>query len=426
MREIKIAFLGLGNVGCGVYNVLEKNARIIKHRDDVTFDIKKILVRDTRKERGVQPKSGVLTSSFDEILLDPEIEIVVEFMGGIEPASEYVERLLRAKKTVVTANKDMIANCWPQLEQAAKESGSGLYYEASVGGGMPIIRTLTHSMQANRLHKVMAIINGTTNHILTSMSEKGLSYQDALSDAKKLGLAEPDPTNDVKAYDAMYKMSILSSLAFHAKVPVEKIYREGIDRIMRQDVEQGHAFGFELKLLGIAKREEDTIDVRVHPVFIDKNHPLAAVRESYNAVFLEGDAIGPFMLYGRGAGANPTASAIISDLIIAAKTEAHHYTTFDNTDEVAKEITFEDNWVCKYYLRVQVKDKPGVLASIAQVLAKHDVSVESVLQRQVNEESVPVIFITHESREKSIQDAVDDINRLDDIIQVASIIRVER
>ena len=236
----------------------------------------------------------------------------------MEPALEYVEALLKAGKTVVTANKELLANNWPRLEQAARSSGAGLYYEAAVGGGIPIIRTINNSLQANKINMLMGIINGTTNYILTKMSDAKLSYQDVLQEAMTKGIAEPDPTNDVEGYDAVYKLSILSSLAFHAKVPPEKIYCEGITNIESIDIAFGQQLGYEIKLLAIGKRSGYEIETRVHPTFIPHEHPLSSVRDSYNAIFLNGDAVEDLMLYGRGAGAKPTASAVISDMIYAS------------------------------------------------------------------------------------------------------------
>ncbi len=421
-----IAFLGAGTVGSGVYRVLEENKAVISHRDGVEFDVKKILVNNINKKREIEFCEDVLTTDFSEILNDEDISIVCEFMGGIHPALEYVEALLKASKTVVTANKELLANYWPRLEHAAISSGAGLYYEAAVGGGIPIIRTINNSLQANKINKLIGIINGTTNYILTKMSDDKRTYSDVLEEAKKLGLAEPDPTNDVEGYDALYKLSILSSLAFHAKVPPEKIFLEGITKIESIDIEFGKQLGFELKLLAIGKRKGYEIETRVHPTFISQSHPLSAVRDSYNAIFIDGDAVENLMLYGKGAGARPTASAIISDIIYAAKALKHHYTSFGNIDEVDKEITFCDDWESKYYMRIQSKDEPGVLSIVSGKLGKHGVSLESVIQRgnDINN-VVPVIFLTHSTTEKAMMAAVQEIRHIPEIDKIGSIIRVE-
>lgn len=421
-----IALLGVGTVGTGVYEILNNNKKIISNRDNIEFDIKKILVRDTKKRRETSYEEDVLTDSFDEILNDKEIELVGEFMGGIRPALQYVEKLLLAGKTVVTANKELLANHWPRLEEAAKKSGAGLYYEAAVGGGIPVIRTINNSLQANKINKVMGIINGTTNYILTKMSDDGTPYQEVLRAAQMRGLAEPDPTADVEGLDAMNKLSILSSLAFHSKVPIEKIYTEGITEIQNIDIEFGKQLGYGIKLLAIGKRCGNDIEARVHPTFIPVNHPLASVRDSYNAIFIQGDAVGNLMLYGRGAGAEPTASAIISDMIYATNTKEHQYTTFGNKDEVSPKIEFKDDWQCKYYMRLLAKDEPGVLSVVAGILGKHDVSLESVMQKKYENKSiVPVIFITHMTNEKAMIAAANEIKDIKEVESIGSIIRVE-
>jgi homoserine dehydrogenase len=421
-----IAFLGVGTVGSGVYRVLKNNSEVISHRDGVCFEIKKILVSNVKKKRDIDFPDGVLTESFEEILNDKNITMVAEFMGGVMPALEYVEALLKAGKTVVTANKELLASYWPRLEQAAKSSGAGLYYEAAVGGGIPIIRTINDSLQANKINQLVGIINGTTNYILTKMSDEKRTYDDVLKESMQQGIAEPDPTNDVEGYDAMYKLSILSSLAFHAKVPPEKIFVEGITGIESIDIEFGQQLGYEIKLLAIGKRKGYEIEVRVHPTFIQHEHPLSSVRDSYNAIFVNGDAVGNLMLYGKGAGAEPTASAIISDLIYASKYIKHRYTSFGNIDSLSKDIEFSDDWKSKYYMRIQSKDEPGVLSMVSGKLGKHGVSLESVIQRgnAVNN-VVPVIFLTHETNEKAMMAAAQEISHIPEIDKIGSIIRVE-
>lgn len=421
-----IAFLGVGTVGSGVYQVLKENESVISHRDGVEFFIKKILVNDLRKKRDIDFGSNVLTSDFEEILNDSEITVVGEFMGGVNPALEYVEALLKAGKTVVTANKELLANNWPRLEQAAISSGAGLYYEAAVGGGIPVIRTINNSLQANKINSLIGIINGTTNYILTKMSDEKRTYEDVLEEAMQLGIAEPDPTNDVEGYDAVYKLSILSSLAFHAKVPPESIYSEGITQIENIDIEFGKQLGYELKLLAIGKRTGYEIEARVHPTFIPREHPLSSVRDSYNAIYINGDAVDNLMLYGKGAGAKPTASAIISDMIYAARMPKHHYTSFGNIDEVSDEITFSNDWKTKYFMRIQSKDEPGVLSIVSGKLGKHGVSLESVIQRgAAHNNVVPVIFLTHETNEKAMMAAAQEISHVPEIDKIGSIIRVE-
>lgn len=423
--NVNIAFLGLGRIGCGVYGVLSGGRDALEHRENITFTVRRALVRDVNKPRAVTAPEGVLTDRFEEILHDPQIRVVAEFMGGVEPACGYIEALLRAGKSVVTANKEVVAQRWHILEAAAREGGAGLYIEASVCGGIPVIRTITDSLQANDIRSVMGIINGTTNHILTQMSEHGRSYEEALREAQAIGLAEPDPRNDAEGFDAAYKLSILSSLAFHARVPVDRIYREGITRLTPRDIRYGREMGYAAKLLAIGKKRGAAIEVRVHPTFIPEKHPLSAVRGAYNAVFFQGDAVGNLMLYGQGAGDLPTASAIVSDLVAAAKNTRHRYNTFRNEERPAPELVFDDNWKTKYFLNVEAYDRPGVLAAIAGILARHRVSVASLIQKGYGAEAVPLLFVTHQTPEQSMMSAVREVEALPDIVKVSALIRVE-
>ena len=424
--KVNVAMLGIGNVGTGVYKTLLENHNIIHHRDDVEFNISKIMVRSIEKARDEIIPKEVLTTDFNDILNDDSITLAVELMGSVEPTLSYVTQLLKKGVSVVSANKDMISQHWPLLESCAKQGNSGLYYEASVGGGIPIIKTFIDSLQSNKIEKICAIINGTTNYILTKMSEDSLPFEDVLKDAQEQGLAEPDPTSDIEGYDAKYKLSILSSLAFHCKIPVSEIYCEGITNIKVDDIVYGKEFGYTIKLLAIGKRKGKDIEVRVHPAFIPERHPLASVRDAYNAVFIEGNAVGELMLYGKGAGASPTASAIISDMVVASQTEKHKYTTFENTETPSSEINFVDNWLGEYYVRLTVPDKPGVLASVAAIFAKHNISLESLVQKSRGHAEVPIIFITHTAHEKDIKNALQEMKDTNAIVDVDSLIRVER
>ncbi|MBN2879927.1 MAG: homoserine dehydrogenase [Clostridia bacterium] len=424
--KVNVAMLGMGNVATGVYKTILQNKDIILHRDNVEFNIVKILVKSLDKERDPAIPSEILTDDINEIINSDSIYLVVELMGNINPTLEYVSALLEKGISVVSANKDMISQHWPHLEACAKEGGSGLYYEASVGGGIPIIKTFLDSLQSNKIKKLCAIINGTTNYILTKMTDDAVPFETALNVAQEKGLAEPDPTSDVEGYDAKYKLSILASLAFHSKIPVSKIYCEGITGILPQDIQYGKNFGYIIKLLAIGKREGNDIEVRVHPAFIPERHPLASVRDAYNAIFIEGDAVGQLMLYGQGAGASPTASAIISDMIVASQTAIHKYTTFENVDVPSSQITFIDNWTCEFYIRLIVTDEPGVLSKVAAIFAKHSISLESVVQKSIGHSEVPIIFITHRAKEKDVKNALSEMKASGAIIDIASLIRVER
>ncbi len=323
MEKIVVGFLGCGNIGCGVYKLLETYGAQIEENEGVGFEVRKILVRSLNKSRAWAIPSTLLTDHPEDVLDNPEIDMVMEFMGGEQPAASYMVRALENGKCVITANKMALATHWTQIVRAAREHAAGLYYEASVCGAVPIIRAINGSLQANRISSVMGIINGTTNYILTRMANEGAAYADVLADAQRLGLAEPDPTADVEGYDAAYKLSILSTLAFHRHVPVEHVYREGITGITPLDVQCGKEFGLTLKLLAVAKEENGEIQARVHPTFVPNSHPLANVNDAFNAVFVKGHACGEMMFYGRGAGDLPTASALVSDLICAAKAKRH-------------------------------------------------------------------------------------------------------
>lgn len=427
MVEIKIGLLGFGNVGTGVFKIIEENGDEIFHREGFKIKVERILVRNVNKHRHISADTSLFTTNIDDIINNPEISIVAEFIGGTEPAKEYILAALENKKTVVTANKELMARHWPELEKAARRNMVGLYYEASVAGGIPIIKVMNESLQANKVEGVMGIINGTTNYILTKMSEEGRAFSDVLAEAQQLGYAEPDPTADIEGYDAMYKLSILSSIAFHARVHVENIYREGITGITVEDIAYGKELGYSIKLLAIAKKQGACVEVRVHPTFIPVNHPLASVRDSFNAIFIRGDAVGNLMLYGRGAGDLPTGSAIVSDIISACHLEnKHRYTTFYNEDRISSEVRFNNDWETEFFIRFTVNDKPGVLAKIAGIFSKYEVSIASVIQKDRNGGAVPLIFVTHRAKEQSLKKAMDDISNERDVIRVENIIRVER
>ena len=422
MKNINIAVMGMGTVGSGVYKVIELEKKNIEHKEGLSLNVKKVLALDYSIPIPEEKKA----KDINEIVNDPDISVVVEVMGGIEPARTFILQVLKSGKTVVTANKELIARNWPELEKQAKETGAGLYFEASVGGGIPILRTVYDSLQANSIHSIYAIINGTTNYILTKMSDEGMDFDEVLKEAQELGYAEANPTNDVDGFDAMYKLSILSSLAFHARIPVEFIYREGIRRITKEDIAYGKELGFEIKLLAIGKKGDNKIEVRVHPTMIPKGHPLATVKGSFNAIFLDGSAVGELMLYGKGAGDMPTASAIVSDIIYSCNISKHKYVTFVNENQVSQAITFENNWQTEFFVRINVQDKPGVLAKIAGIFGKYGVSLQSVIQKGAEGGVVPLILVSHKAREISLKQALDEINLLEEVIEIANYVRVER
>ncbi len=424
MKEIVIGFLGCGNVGGGVWELLQGFAPEIAHRDHVKIRVKKVLVRDVNKARSCSVPREVLTDNPNDVLFDPEITLVAEFLGGEQPATEYMLTALKNGKTVVTANKVAVALNWHRLQEAAQRSHVGLYFEASVCGAIPIISTLMTPLQANRIDRLMGIINGTTNYILSRMYENGEDYQLVLQDAQKLGLAEPNPASDVEGMDAAYKLSIMSSLAFHARVPYKKVYREGITEITAMDISCGKEMGYVLKLLAIGKREGNTIEVRVHPTFLPKEHPLSRVDGSFNAVYLHGHACKEMMLQGRGAGDMPTASAVVGDILHAVTVDVHVHPTFANRAEPDVTLDFTDNWTSKYFIRVSAIDAPGVLASVAGCFAKENVSIATMMQKDAVEDGrVPLIFITHATQEQSMLAALKHLDP--SLCKLESMIRVE-
>ena len=424
MKEVVIGFLGCGNVGGGVWNLLENFRKEIAHRDHLSIRVKKVLVRNPDKARSCDVPRELLTTMVEDVVADPEISIVVEFMGGEQPATEYMLQALRAGKTVVTANKVAVALNWHRLQAAAQDHHVGLYYEASVCGAIPIIDALMHSLQANRISHMMGIINGTTNYILSRMYENGEDYKDVLGDAQRLGLAEPNPAADVEGYDAAYKLSIMASLAFHARVPFSKIYVEGITKLTAMDIACGKDMGYVLKLLAVAKRDGDNIQVRVHPTFLPKAHPLSQVNGSFNAVYLHGHACQEMMLQGRGAGDMPTASAVVSDILHAAAADIHMHPTFANTADADATLTFDDNWECQYFIRLAAADRPGVLAQVAGWLAAEGVSIATMLQKgKTDDDRVPLIIVTHAAHEQDLKRALAAFDPA--VCTVESMIRVE-
>ena len=423
MRTITVGFLGCGNIGCGVWKLLREFGEELTHRSGVSFDIRRILVRNVNKVRDEAVPSELLTTDPGLVTDDPEIEMVLEFMGGEEPATRYMLRALEMGKTVVTANKMALALNWHLLQEAAEKHGAGLYYEAAVCGAIPVIRTTIDSLMSNRIETLMGIVNGTTNYILTRMSQEGSAYEDVLRDAQRLGLAEPDPTSDVEGFDAAYKLSILSSLMFHARVPFGVIYRQGITQVSPVDIAYGKELGYTLKLLAIAKRKENVVDARVHPTFIPNDHPLASVNGSFNAIFLHGHACEDMMLFGRGAGSAPTASAVVSDMLYAASRPSPRHPTFHNGDTLAPGLKVTDDWHCSFYIRLRASDRPGVMAFITTCLGREGISIRNLMQRDAVEGSAQIVLITHDAGECAVRKALAAIESRD--VQVESMIRVE-
>jgi homoserine dehydrogenase len=424
---IQIGLLGCGTVGSGVVKLLEKNASTIAQRSGDEIVIRRVMERDVEKclALGVDPQR--ITSNFQDIVDDPEIDIVVELMGGIEPAADYILQAMRHGKHVVTANKDLIAVKGKELFETAEEHQVDFYFEASVGGGIPIVYPLKQSLAGNQIQQVIGILNGTTNYILTKMSREGLDYQQVLEEAQALGYAEADPTADVSGLDAARKIAILSSIAFNSRITLNDVYVEGITGITAEDIRYARELGFVIKLLAIAKEDESgRIQIRVHPAFLPVNHPLAAVNDVFNAVFVQGDAVGEIMHFGRGAGQMPTASAVVGDIIEIVRNLNHHTNgRIGCTCYEQKPILSIDELEVEYYIRMTVTDRPGVLAGIASVFGNNDVSIATVLQKSSDDDLAELIMITHRVREKGLRDALAILSGMSIVGEINSVIRLE-
>ncbi|QBD85679.1 homoserine dehydrogenase [Clostridium tetani] len=425
MKVIKIGLLGLGNVGKGVWNILQINKDIIKRRSGYNIEIEKVLVKDINKKRDLKIPEDLITTDVDEILEDPSIDIVVEVIGGVEPSFDYMVKAMKSGKHVVTANKMVLAMKGRELSQIAKQNGVLFYYEASVGGGIPVIHGLTESLTANKINEVIGIINGTTNYILTKMTLDGLSFEEALKEAQQKGYAEADPTSDIEAFDAVYKLCILTSLGFDSFVDVESVYREGITNIDPIDIKYAEEFGYVIKLLAIIKEEFGELELRVHPTMVPAVHPLANVNDSFNAIFIKGNAVGDLMLYGRGAGELPTGSAVVGDIISVIRNKEREENHFVQCDKTSKNIKNMSGVKSEYYIRITVGDKPGVLGEITTILGENNVSLLSVIQKGKRQEHASLVFVTHRTNEGDVQKAIEKISGLSDVLKVDNIIRIE-
>jgi homoserine dehydrogenase len=414
-------------VGAALVQLVEGRGAEIEARTGVRLELARVAVRSLTRKRPVDLDDGVLTLDAGEVVTDPSVDVVVEVMGGIEPARELILAAMAAGKPVVTANKELLANHGAELFAAANAAGVDLLFEAAVAGGIPIMRPLRESLVGEDVRRVMGIVNGTTNFILTQMSEHGTSYAEALAEAQQLGYAERDPTADVEGYDAGAKAAILASLAFGAKVVAGDVYHEGISGVSSTDIDFAERLGYVIKLLAIAELVEVAdgpaeVAVRVHPTMVPVAHPLAGVRDSFNAVFVEGAAVGDLMFYGRGAGGDPTGSAVLGDLIDAA-TNLRKDTHASLISLVRRPIRPIDELLTSYYLNLDVVDRPGVLRAIAEVFERHRVSIRSMEQEGTGD-TARLILITHQAREADVQATLEDIRGLDVILNVTSVLRV--
>ncbi len=446
---VRVGVLGCGTVGSSFVELLNGRAQAIEDRTGVRLEVARVAVRDMARPRGIELPPGLLTDDASAVASDPDIDVVVEVMGGIEPAHDLVLTAIKAGKPVVTANKELLASRGSEIFAAAETAGVDLLFEAAVGGGIPLMRPLRESLLGETVEAVVGIVNGTTNYILTRMTEAGQAYEEALAEAQALGYAEADPTADVEGYDSAAKLAIIATIAFGAQVSVEDVYCEGISGVTAQDIAYATSQGMVVKLLAVAQHlggasqppdgeasvgsTQGSIALRVHPALVPNTHPLASVRESYNAVFVEGAAAGGLMFYGRGAGGGPTASAVLGDVVDAAlnlRKGAHaSLGTFRRMPlEPIDELRSE------HYLVVEAADRPGVLAAIAGVFSAHGVSIASMKQDLPSSslgatgsapaQSARIVFVTHLARERDMRATVDDLSRLDVVHQVGSRIRV--
>lgn len=422
-KKIKAALLGLGTVGGGVYKLVQRQKEEMVKKSGANLEITRILVHNMNKQReGVD--ASLLTDNWKEIVEDPEISIVIEVMGGIEPAKTMILEALCAGKNVVTANKDLVAVHGRELLDAAQENQVDFLFEAAVAGGIPIIRPLKQCLAVNEIDEVIGIVNGTTNYILTKMFEDGMDFSEALAKATELGYAEADPTADVEGLDAGRKVAILASIAFHSRVVFDDVYTEGITKISVKDVAYAKEFGSVIKLLGVAHNREDGIEVAVYPMMLPKNHPLASVRDSFNAVFVHGDALDDAMFYGRGAGELPTASAVMGDVIDIIRdiqfscTGRISCTCYKNTP-----VKSSDDVKNKFFVRMQVTNKPGVLARIASMFGEHKVSISKVIQKVITDGVAELVIVTEAVKEYHMQDALMHLREMDTTQEISSVIR---
>jgi len=424
MKTLKVGMLGCGTVGSQVARLMVANKADLTSRAGAELELVKVAVRDTSvKREGIS--SNLITEDAQSVVNDPSIDLIIEVMGGISPAKELILTALKNGKSVVTANKALLAKDGAALYEAASNANVDLYYEAAVAGAIPILRPLRESLVGDQVLRIMGIVNGTTNYILTKMDESGTAFSDALKQAQDLGFAEADPTADVEGFDAADKAAILAGLAFHSRVTDKDVYREGITKITAADVKVAKAMDMVIKLLAITElTSESEISVRVHPALISRNHPLASVRESFNAVFVQAKSAGEMMFYGRGAGGEPTASAVLGDLVAIARHKVLGGIGPKESDYASLKIAAIGQTKTRYLIRLNVADKPGVLESVAHVFASHGVSIQTVRQSGIGDKA-ELIVMTHSSTELALATTVKELGKLPVVTDVASVLRVE-
>jgi homoserine dehydrogenase len=421
---MRVGLLGCGTVGRAVIRMLAEHGDEIALRTGLRLEVVRVAVRDPARDRGIPLARDRVTSDAADVVADPGVDIVCELMGGSEPALGLILRAFAAGKPVVTANKELMASAGNELCDASDAAGVDLYFEAAVAGGIPLIRPLKESLVGERTVRILGIVNGTTNYVLSKMTDHGWSFDEALSDAQELGYAEADPTADVEGFDAAAKCAILASIAFNSRVVADDVFREGIAGVTAQDIADAAKLGYVVKLLAIAELEEGEISARVHPAMIPSAHPLASVRDAYNAVFVEGPNIGQLMFYGRGAGGDPTATAVVGDLVAVARHLANGGRGMGCTCALERRIRPMDDTRGQYYLNLHVEDRPGVLAATAEAFGRNGVSIERVWQEGSGDEAT-LVFITHRAQEGPFQKTVAELRELSPVRAVGSILRVE-
>lgn len=423
--EINIGLIGFGTIGAGVVEIFNKNQDILSKKCGKPVNLRKVADLDITTDRGVKIDESILTTDVNDVLENDDIDIVIELVGGYEPAKTFVLKAMENGKHVVSANKALIAKHWEELISTADKNNVQFSFEASVGGGIPVLQPLNECLSANRFEAIYGIMNGTANYILTKMSEEGLKFEDVLKEAQNKGYAETDPTFDIEGHDTAQKLIVLTKLGFGEYVPQEKFHVEGITKITPEDIEFAkNELDYVIKLLGIAKQTNDGLEIRVHPTFIKKDHLLASVNDVFNAIYLIGDFVGPVMLYGQGAGRMATASAVVGDCldIIFNENKRISYGPVESQVKSMKDI---DDVVSKYYISLTTVDEPGVLQTITGTLNKNGISIESITQKtNIDSESVPIIIVTHETEEKNIQQAIQKINELKEVEEESKLIRI--
>ncbi len=426
MRTVRVGLIGLGTVGSGVVDILDRHREDFARRAGVDVELVRCADRDPARAEALGLPASAFTTDATEVIADPEIDVVIELIGGTGVAREFVLAALAAGKSVVTANKALMAAHGEEVMDAAAASGVDILFEAAVGGGIPIIGPMKHCLVSNEVESVMGIVNGTTNYMLTRMAEDGLDYADALAEAQAKGFAEADPTADVDGLDAAAKIAILASIAFNSRVTLEQVPAEGIRSLSPADIEYAREMGYVIKLLAIARRIDGAVDIRVHPTMLRASHPLAAVNGVYNAIYVVGDSVGETMFFGEGAGSLPAASAVVGDLIEVARHIEQGCLNFVGcTCTEHLEVRDIADLTTSYYVRMHVADEPGVLAAVAGVFGSHGVSIGSVIQKSADETGAEIVYVTHEASERAVRAALAEVERLAVTRAMGTVIRVE-